>query len=321
MTLKSGAHREPKFVSQKELEHYHKGTLPKSEDLKQRVKIIKKLLKTDDYINISSVTKEQLQKTSQAFKQEQPEVLITHLLDSYFDNQDLFAYIDEELKDGFVIRLKLSRNSNETYFDDDSKERYVKIKEAKLAHKKRFSIPKIQIKDKVYLKASCLIEYDDITFEEQIYTIVRVTLKDKKGQKIFKEPMLLLTNRQVKTATQAHGVYLTYLQRPKIESVFKFLKDVLGWEEFQVRDFESIKNIIALCFFIGGYFYEIESELVENVTLQYICDLGSGKGKYTRYYFLQGLAKVLIYNAVAQFVEVRGLDSQQFEKMKNVLRY
>jgi hypothetical protein len=63
--------------------------------------------------------------------------------------------------------------------------------------------------------------------------------------------MLLLTNRKIKTAEQAHGVYFTYLKRSKIEGVFKFLKDVLGWEEFRVRDFESIKNIIALCFFIG----------------------------------------------------------------------
>lgn len=317
MTLKSKAHREPQFGSQKELEFYHQGTLQKSKGLEQRVKFIKELLKTDDYINISSVTKEQLQKTSLAFKPEQLEVQITHILDSGFDNQD--AYIDKELQDEFVIRLKLSRNSTETYLDDDYKERYIKIKEAKLAHKKRFLIPKIQFKNKVYQQARCLLEYDDITFEEQTYTIVRVSLKDKKGQKIFKEPMLLLTNRQVETATQAHGISLIYLQRPKIEGVFKFLKDVLGWDEFQVQDFESIKNIIALGFFIGGYFYEIESELVENLTIQYICDLGGGKGKYTRYYFLQGLAKILTYKAVEKFVEEQGLNSQPFEKMKNVL--
>ena len=315
------SNREPQFVSQKELELYFNGTLQKSGVPEQRVQIIRELLKTNDYINISSVTKEQLQKTSFAFKQERPEVQITHILDSGFDNQDVFVYIDKELQDEFVIRLKLSRNSNETYLDDDSKERYIKIKEAKLAHKKRFPIQRIQIKDKVYFKASCLIEYDDITFDKQTYTIVRVTLKDKKGQKIFKEPMLLLTNRQVQTAEQAYGVYLTYLQRSKIEGVFKFLKDILGWEESQIRDFESIKNIIALCFFIGGYFYEIESELIKNVTFQSLCDLGDGKGKYTRHYFLQGLAKILTYNMVEKFVEEQGLNSQQFENMKNVLRY
>ena len=51
-----------------------------------------------------------------------------------------------------------------------------------------------------------------------------------------------------------------------------------------------------------------------------ICDLGGGKGKYTRFYFLQGLAKILTYNAVERFVEDQGLSSQQFEDMKNVLR-
>ena len=118
---------------------------------------------------------------------------------------------------------------------------------------------------------------------------------------------------------QAHGIYLTYLKRFKIEGVFKFLKDVLGWEELQVRDFESIKNIIALCFFIGGYFYEIESELVKNVTIQHICDLGGGKGKYTRYFFLKGLSKILTYKAVEQFIEEQDISYEQFEQMKNVL--
>jgi len=315
------SNREPQFVSQKELALYHKGTLQKSEDpeVQKRTEIIRELVELDNYVNLSKVTKEQLQKTSQAFKQEQPEVQITHTLDSGFDNHDLFNYIDKELKDEFVIRLKLSRNSNETYLDDNSKEKHVKIKEARFAKQKRFHIQKIQIKAKVYQQASCLIEYDDITFEEQTYPIVRITLNDKNGQKIFKEPMLLLTNRQIKTAEQAHGVYFTYLQRSKIEGVFKFLKDVLGWEEFQIRDFESIKNIIALGFFIGGYFYEIESELIKNVTIQYICDLGGGKGKYTRYYFLQGLAKILTYNAIEQFIKDKRISDEQFEQMRNVL--
>ncbi len=227
--------------------------------------------------------------------------------------------IDKELEDEFVIRLKLSRNSNEIYIDDKAKERYTKLKEVKLANKERFPIQKVQIKIKVYQQASCLIEYDDISFEEQTYTVVQPMLHDKKGQKIFKEPMLLLTNRKVKTTEQAHGVYFTYLKRSKIEGVFKFLKDVLGWEEFQVRDFESIKNIIALCYFIGAYFFGIESELCENTTIQYICDLGGGKGKYTRYFFLQGLAKMLTYNAIEQFVEEQDISDEQFERMRNVL--
>lgn len=315
------SNREPQFVSQEELKLYFNGTLQNSKNTerRERAEIIQQLVDADDYINTSTVTKEQLQKTSQSFKQEQPDAKITHLLDAGFDNQDVFVYIDKELHDEFVIRLKLSRNSNEIYIDDKAKERYTKIKEVKLAKKKRFPIPKVQIKGKIYQQASCLIEYDKITLEEQTYNVVRVTLKDKKGQKIFFDPMLLLTNRKIKTLAQAHGVYFTYLKRSKIEGVFKFLKDVLGWEEFQVRDFESIKNIIAVCFFIGGYFYEIESELIKDTTIQYICDLGGGKGKYTRYFFLQGLTKILTYKVVEQFVEEQDISHEQFEQMKNVL--
>ena len=88
--------------------------------------------------------------------------------------QGVSPNIDKVLGDEFVIRLKLSRNSNETYLDVKSKKRYVKIKAAEFANKKCFLIEKTQIKGKIYKKASCIIEYDDITFEKQRYTVVRI---------------------------------------------------------------------------------------------------------------------------------------------------
>ena len=33
------------------------------------------------------------------------------------------------------------------------------------------------------------------------------------------------------------------MQRPRIESVFKFLKDKMGWEESQLQNFNAIKNL------------------------------------------------------------------------------
>ena len=144
--------------------------------------------------------------------------------------------------------------------------------------------------------------------DEKEYTVVRITLKDCKGKAIYKHPMLLITNIKVKNAEQARGVYGIYLMRAKIEAVFKFLKDVLGWEEFQVRDYESIKNIIALAYFIGGYFYEIGSDLATNPTIALIAQLGGGKGKVTRYYFLQGLKQLLVYKQVARFVKEQKIE-------------
>ena len=98
------SNRESQFVTKKELELYHKGVLQSSTDPKQRnrAKIIKELLKTDSYINLSRITKEQLQKPSQTFKHEQPEIRITHILDCGFDDQEIFRYIDKVLGDEFV---------------------------------------------------------------------------------------------------------------------------------------------------------------------------------------------------------------------------
>jgi len=103
--------------------------------------------------------------------------------------------------------------------------------------------------------------------------------------------------------------------RSKIEGVFKFLKNVLGWEEFQVRDYESLKNIVTLCYFIGAYFYEIESALIENEAIRIIAQLGNSKGKVTRYYFLEGLKKLLIRQTVEQFIKEHNIDQRQLEEM------
>ncbi len=40
--------------------------------------------------------------------------------------------------------------------------------------------------------------------------------------------MLLITNREVKTFEDAKAVYYAYIQRFKIEIVFRFLKQRLG---------------------------------------------------------------------------------------------
>jgi hypothetical protein len=57
---------------------------------------------------------------------------------------------------------------------------------------------------------------------------------------IVKEPLLLVTNLQISSPLLAVLVFEFYLNRWKIEILFRFLKQVLGWEEFLIRDWESI---------------------------------------------------------------------------------
>jgi len=97
-----------------------------------------------------------------------------------------------------------------------------------------------------------------------------------------------------------------------------FLKEHLGWEDFQVRDFTSIENVIVLAYFIRGYFYEIESALTHDPTMKEICLLGYGKGKVTKLYFLRGLAKLAAWEEIQSLIDQKQLTREQ---VKDWLKY
>jgi tRNA A37 threonylcarbamoyladenosine biosynthesis protein TsaE len=191
----------------------------------------------------------------------------------------------------------------------------VKLRDLAFNDAQTWVIPKLQIKNKVYQEAKCLIEWDTLTLNGLSYTVVRITLTDRQRKPIHKQPMLLITNIPVYTAGHARAIYGIYLMRAKIEAVFKFLKDGLGWEDFQVRDYESVKNIIALTWFIGGYFYEIGSDLAENPAIVLIAQLGGGKGKVSRYYFLQGIKELLTHAGVVRFIKEQKISTETLEQM------
>jgi hypothetical protein len=226
-----------------------------------------------------------------------------------------FEHIDQTLKDEFVIRGTAKRVSNQSKLNEKGNKVKVKLIDSEFANRKSEVIEKLRLKGKLYQQAQVIIEWDKVEINENEYTTVRVTLKTREGKDIFKKPMLLISNIKVTSYVEAKEIYHIYLLRSKIEAVFKFLKDVLGWEEFQVRDWESIKNIIALCFFIGNYFYEIESTLIEHPTIEIICQLGDGKGTISRFYFLKGLEKLLIAHSVFQFKEDRGISDDEWSEI------
>jgi len=305
---------EDHYVTVEELKALAKGKLQQVDQ--QRAEQIEQFIQEDSHLNLPRLSYAQLKQVSQAFKQKNPGIILCHVLDRQFDGVDYFEFIDQELEDEFVIRAKISRKSNEVAVDEETAETVaVKLKDVEFAHGQTWVLKKLRIKKKVYQDAKCLTEWGTLTLKGHDYTVVRITLTDRQGKPIYKHPLLLITNIAVSTAEQARGIYGLYLMRAKIEAVFKFLKDVLGWEEFQVRDYESIKNIIALAYFIGGYFYEIGSDLTQNPTIELIAQLGGGKGKVTRYYFLQGLKKLLTHASVARFVKEQAISDELFEQM------
>jgi hypothetical protein len=306
------------YVTVEEMKKYETGKLQESKDEaeRERARQIEQFIAEESDLNLPKLTCQQLKRVSAAFKQKNETITLCHVLDRQFDGVDYFEFIDQELEDEFVIRAKIGRNSNQTEFDEEhQKEVAIKLKEVEFEHSQTDVIDKLRVKKKVYQNAKRRLEWDILTLQGTDYTVVRITLLERNGKPIYKQPMLLITNIRVTNAEQARGVYRLYLMRAKIESVFKFLKDVLGWEEFQVRDYESIKNIIALAFFVGGYFYEIGSDLTENPVIVLIAQLGGGKGKVTRRYFLEGLKKLLIHKSVERFIDQQELETETLAEM------
>ena len=307
------SNKEDRFVTQKELKQYEKN---KIED-KSRVEELKKIIDSKEHINMTISVREQTQRVSKAIKAQNPKASICHVHDRFCDSVGYFEHIDQTLKDEFVVRVKLSRNSNQTKMDEKSKKKAVKLIDAKYENKKEYILEKLRLKGKIYQQAKVILEWDKVTLNNNEYNVVKITLKKRDGEAIHKKPMLLISNIKIESYIQAKEIYHIYLLRTKIESVFKFLKDVLGWEEFQVRDWNSIKNIIALCFFIGNYFYEIESALIDNPTIEIICQMGNGKDKVTRYFFLEGLKVLLIAQKAFRLKKELEISDETWQEMQS----
>jgi len=311
MDLTVFSNKEERFVSQEELKAYENN---KIED-KERVEQIKRLIDEDKHINNTISLIRQSKSVSETLKKANSDISICMVHDRFADKNEYFKYIDQELKDEFVIRATTKRVSNQTKIDNKGKEVKVKLIDSEFDNRDTEVVDKLRLKGKVYQQAKVTIEWDRVEIDNNWYTTVRITLTTKEGKNIFEKPMLLISNIKVESYIQAKEIYHIYLLRNKIEAVFKFLKDVLGWEEFQVRDWESIKNIIALCFFVGNYFYEIESALIEHPTIEIICQLGGSKGTVSRFYFLKGLEKLLVAQSVFQFKEDRGISDDEWSEI------
>ena len=295
---------DPHYVTEDELSHVRRGTLAHAVE-PERAARIQQYLQEDSYVNLNRVMRHQLERVSAQVKAEMPGKVVWHILDRQFDGDDYFRLIDHDLNDLFVIRLKVSRNSNEWTVDADTDTVSArKLTEAPFAHGYRDSLAKVRLKHTTYQQVTRVLEWDSVCISGTDYTVVRVTLLDRKGRPIYPEPMLLLTNVALFGADDAREIYRLYLLRAKIEGVFKFCKQVLGWETVQVRDYLSIKNLLALGFFVAGYFYLIDSALIADPVVMCICELGGGKGRLTRYYFLLGMQKLLVYRSVERQKEI-----------------
>lgn len=301
------------FISQKDLKLAisplsKKATLEE----KKHYEDIKSKIESCEYINNSVVAKKKIEEISINLKKSIPDIQITHVSDRGYDDINFFVLIGSQLKDKFVIRLKASRCSK--CDESDSK---LKLIDKPFKRNAQRQYEKIMIKNKVYQEAKCTVEWGEMLHG---HSVVKISLSDKTGKNIYKQPMMLITNKDVNTEEDAFKIYQIYLKRSKIEGVFKFLKDELCWEDFRIKDYDAIKTLLSLCYFVGGYFYEIESAIVENESVRFISRLGGGKGKVTKIYFLRGMAKIFNKVEVDEYIKENNISEDEIRRIVKAIK-
>jgi Transposase DDE domain len=279
-----------------------------------------KMVKDKTYINNKVILFKSVQKSSDLLKALHPKNEICHIIDRESDDEETFTEIDDVLKDEFIIRAKSNRLSHETYatFTPSGKPSK-RVGQYKLVDKvfkfgSNYEIDKITIKGKTYTDVQAIIEWEPLKLGEKTYNVVRITLK-KDAKPLFLQPMLLITNKVLGNAADAKSIYTAYLLRSKIEVVFKFLKQNLGWEAFQVRDFNSIKNLLALAFFLVGFFPELEAELKTHPLAIRLCKLARSKGKVTLHFLCKGLEKLAHFEEVSAWMCEYDVTPEQIQEL------
>lgn len=285
---------------------------------------VQKMVSDKAHINTGVMYKKAIETTGALLKQNNAKAKICHVSDREFDSEEYFEHITS-FYDDFITRIKLSRNSHHTKPKLTKTGKVSKtpapqkLVDKTFANNGKREIAKITLKGKVYNDIVCKIGWEALVLNEKEYSVARISLMQH-GKPLFGHPMLLLTNQKTATFEQALEIYKGYLLRFKIEIVFKFLKQNLGWENFQVRDFESIKNLLAVAFYLVGYFKELETHLKEHKMSLFLCELAKSKGKITLFYLLEGLAKLVGFQEVLVWKTENNISDEDIAQMIQLLQ-
>ena len=178
---------------------------------------------------------------------------IVSLLDDYesvfifdrgYDDNKLIKYFKEN-KQYFVVRLTKKRKIL-------LKNKKVKLIDEALKKKGKIAIPVTYKGNKLEAKASH-VKVNLIGFKESYYIVFNY-LGDAK------EPIMLLTNKQISSKEDVIAIVRYYCSRWKIEEYFRFKKVEFEFEDFRVRSLNSI-NHLTLCLDLAIIYLTI---LIEN---------------------------------------------------------
>ena len=279
-----------------------------------RLEEVRELYESDAYITKKRVALSHIEATSKAMKAKNSKLNITHVLDREFDDAAYFSFINE-LNDEFVIRAKKSRTTASLSGNAADK---AKLMAHEFAHNHTIIYKKLYLSGRCFQDCRVALEWTD--FGD--YRAVLVHLFDRQGKAVFDAPMLLITNKKIHNPYDAYQIYDCYLKRSRIEGVFKFMKEAMGWEEFRLKDFNGIKALVAVGFFVASYLYEITRKEVYDDFVVLVAEAGGAEnGKVTRHYILEGIKAILTKYRVDQVFNRNKPDEETLNSIHDMVGY
>lgn len=109
------SNRSKNYITEEELSLQSKPLSAQATDEERvRFNLVSELVASGDYINANKILQQQLKELSVGLKSGAADKLLTHILDREFDSMRTLDFIDGELEDNFVVRMKISRVAEES---------------------------------------------------------------------------------------------------------------------------------------------------------------------------------------------------------------
>src|SRR5574344_255841 len=233
------------------------------------------VVKPDGYKSTNTITFDAIQQSAALFGK------ATFAMDRGYDDNKMFLKLDE-LKQDYVIRLKSNRKL--------------------LYHNKWTFATELRNRRKGKVKTSIFYKGKD---HEAYLSHVKVQITASRKDiylvlvyGITEHPMMLATNKEIKSKEDVIRVARTYFSRWKIEEYFRCKKQMFQFENFRVRKLVSINALnfyITLCMaFLAMISMESESNALK-VSIIRSADPIKEKVFFCYYRLAKGISVILSY--------------------------
>ena len=170
------------------------------------------------------------------------------VMDRGYDDNKMFLKLDE-LKQDYVIRLTAKRKL--------------------LFHGK--GVPATQLRNQLKGKIKTPLMYKGKRHDTYLFHVkVQITASRKDIYLVLvygitEHPMMLATNKEIKSKEDVIKVAKTYFSRWRIEEYFRCKKQMFQFENFRVRKLAAINQCLKFLYYLmhgvsGTYIYEVRNK-------------------------------------------------------------